>query len=340
MLFWEPVLNKLLESEISLVYIGIGSGMGYYKELTNKNNQQYPCFLEKFTGEKVIILIDPHLEYPLKIESKLSDLNILEMISYPEVDEYSKNEFNETGKPPFIMRHLRESSKKLNIFALNYSLYYENSDEINIERRKSDMEKIISIVEICLRKIKKIKLIVQDYTGRNINDVYIKLFKYFDKMDLLNNILFDVSQGEGGCYIELNEKMASTDIMGNFNQEKYSKLKVIKESLNYEKQLKYRIDNLIYPLSWEYLKLKSEPYKISLNKNELVKWFLIYDINWDNLIIEPEYLIIKLEELINSLLDDIIESKSYDKEIKNYLLKNINKREEFISTLSILKINL
>ena len=43
-------------------------------QLTSMNNQQFPCFLNKTKGNKVVILIDPILEMPLKTEQLFQEM--------------------------------------------------------------------------------------------------------------------------------------------------------------------------------------------------------------------------------------------------------------------------
>ena len=65
---WSNIFDAVAQSSTAVVYLGIGSAMSSYNQVTSTNNQQSPCFLEKIPGKKVIILIDPALESPLKTE--------------------------------------------------------------------------------------------------------------------------------------------------------------------------------------------------------------------------------------------------------------------------------
>ena len=56
------------------MYLGIGAAMDSCNQLTSMNNQQFPCFLNKIKGNKVVILIDPILEMPLKTEQLFQEM--------------------------------------------------------------------------------------------------------------------------------------------------------------------------------------------------------------------------------------------------------------------------
>ena len=65
---WNFIFDKIKEFQFNLIYMAVGCSMKDYNIITLKNNQQYPSFLNKYK-KKVIILIDPLLEYPLKLET-------------------------------------------------------------------------------------------------------------------------------------------------------------------------------------------------------------------------------------------------------------------------------
>jgi hypothetical protein len=71
---WKFIFNTIKTSDFDIIYMAIGCSMEYYNEVTTNNNQQYPIFLDNF-NKKVILLIDPLLETPLKIETFLQNKN-------------------------------------------------------------------------------------------------------------------------------------------------------------------------------------------------------------------------------------------------------------------------
>lgn len=341
MFYWNYVIDKISEPNTKLVYIAIGSGMGHYTQITESNNQQYPCFLDKFDGRKVVILIDPDLESPLKVESYFENLNnqlrLVRAVTNPDEDD-EKHSNDNRPKPPHIFRQFTNSN--IDLFAINTSYDYQFYDRTTpYERTKidGDIAKMIDMIFICLGKVNKTKMIVQDYTGRDINHFYISMFKFFNKKEILNNVLFDVTQNDGGCFFDIKPSMAQVDSENNFIQERYSKLTQYTRSPFYDQILKTRIDILNYPISYYYFKLSESPVFGVNNLDRLNLWFAIYEIEWDSENKNPDYLKTKFLELSRVMIEDIVDSRSCGADVKKYLSDNITNRSVFINTLSILK---
>ena len=71
------------------------------------NNQQFPCFLNKTKGNKVVILIDPILEMPLKTEQLFQEMgDPLILVNSEFKDEKT------------YFRELRIKSDSVTIFAI------------------------------------------------------------------------------------------------------------------------------------------------------------------------------------------------------------------------------
>ena len=70
---WNYILNSINTINPDLIYIAIGCSMISYDHIISDNNQQYPNFINNF-NKKIIILIDPCLEYPLAIQKILNKL--------------------------------------------------------------------------------------------------------------------------------------------------------------------------------------------------------------------------------------------------------------------------
>jgi hypothetical protein len=339
MSIWEPIINKLAQPNITVAYMAIGAGMGYYQQITDSNNQQYPCFLNKFDGNKVVILIDPHLEFPLKVESHFQSLNdelrTIQTIEYPKSE---KNEFE--NKSPYIFRHLSNSS--VDVFALNTSFDYQLYEGITDEQKfktDGDIALMMNLISICLGKVKRTKLIVQDYTGGDISEFYVSLFNIFGKQEMLNDVLFDVTQKDGGCFIQIKPSLAQVDSDNNFIHEKFSKLTSFTESELYIPILKIRIDVLIFHILHNLHKLKeSSGFKIE-KPERFNLWFSIYDVEWDSDNKNPEYLKNKLEQLTKIMVEDIVDSKNRKSELKTHLINNISNKSVFINTIVPLKLS-
>lgn len=298
MSIWEMIINKILKNT-AITYVGIGSAMPDYQEVTDKNNQQYPCFLDKFNGKKVIILIDPMLERPLKVESYfLKRGQALEMVELCDC------------------RYLY--NQNIDLFAINSNFYYMNPTGYNADH---DISIIINLISACMNGA---KLILQDYTGKNTVEFYTSLFNIFNRQDMINNILFDVTQKDGGCFIEFEPNMVKLDSLGNFIQDRYIWLQHIHDTKIYEQILKERIDWLCYyaityyahtPDSHEYNKIK---YMAD-----------IYEIKWDGSN--------SLRQLIDTVIHDVVSSRQCGEDVEKFLSDNIQNRNIFINTISVLK---
>ena len=46
---WQRIFNYLSLPTTTTLYIGVGTSMSHYAEVTEQNNQQYPCFLNNFS---------------------------------------------------------------------------------------------------------------------------------------------------------------------------------------------------------------------------------------------------------------------------------------------------
>lgn len=313
--YWQLINEDIFEGKYDVVYIGIGCGMGRYTEVNESNNQQCPCFLNKFET-KLIVLFDPELEKPLKTESVL-----YELVTVGETQNYRllKNE-NTT------------------IYAMNESLYYEleHVDEKYRTKTESDIPALYNMISLCISN--KIKFIMQDYTGRDSQNFYTTLFSLFDKAELLNYIFCDVTEKDCGCFIEL--KPTQAPLFNNvFIQDKYMKLI---DMVNFDSQIKSRVDKLKYPLAWCYIKYSEHPDFQMFGYNDIKFLCLVYEIDYNN---ENEneknraYIIEKLGELIKRMIEDIVMVKTGKLELSKYLLEVINNRNVFNKTLTDLFFN-
>ena len=51
---WDNIFNNINDQTINFVGLFVGCAMGYYNEITEENNQQYPCFLNNFIYRRSI----------------------------------------------------------------------------------------------------------------------------------------------------------------------------------------------------------------------------------------------------------------------------------------------
>lgn len=333
-MFKELIYETVASVNNTIIYISIGCSMEHYPELTFENNQQYPNFLNKFEGNKVLLLFDPNLETPLKMESLFNMNNTLS----------TNNNYN-TQKCRIL------NNSEVTVFAFNELFYYETNQHMSNELQQDTLENIIlikNIISICLNKINKTKIIVQDFTGRDLTTFYLDLFKDFNSNDLLNNVLFDVTQNNGGCIIDMNHDYAICDIHNNFIQEKYLTLKNLytMHSTLLTKIINIRINYLNNSILWIYKKLligenfKDDMY-IHMQYTQIKLLAYIYNINYDDLIENNNDSVKLYLLLIKIIIKDIIYAKQLDNDTYEFLIENINSYNDISllqSRLSCLKI--
>jgi hypothetical protein len=302
---WDLFIEQL---NTDILYIAIGSAMGHYQHLEtcDRKNQQYPPFISKLDCRKTILLIDPHLEEQLEIERF--------MIKYDN---------------PLRLHYIGDNLRILQndniiVYALNESFYYRNTFS-ELTKKESDECKLImlKLIQHCLKR--NIKLVYQDYTGYDTTYLYVDLFSHFNKNDLLDNIIFDVTESDGGCYINLSRD--NLIIKENkIIQNKYSRLTKISCP---DRFIKERIQSVIYPLSFNFIKLK-EDNSFTIIDEEMVNYMChVYEINDDN-IIE------KHNKIIKTILFDVARVKEIDYNEIEGILTQIDNRNVFIGLLQIL----
>lgn len=322
MSIWNEIYNNVNNPGINLVGLFIGCSMEYYNELTEENNQQYPCFLNKFNGKKLIILVDPCLETELKIE------------------EY----FVQKGNPLICTnRSYVEGNPVIRVFQNDHVIVYALNESINYstcwndEKEQEDAHKIYTIVEVCLNNQKK--FILQDFCGNDTTYFYSYLLKKYNRQEMLHHINMDVTQNDGGCRFKIFPDLIKLDHNGNFIQEKFIELSKIKESKKFNTILKFRIDLFIYPICYYYDQL-IQNIEIELDEYQMYKIGLIstiYNIEFDRQNKEKTYRVTKLEMLINLILQDIINARELEQNFFNYIMTNISNRHILYETMKVLK---
>lgn len=329
---WEIIYNGLLTVET--VYVGIGTAMPY-DTIDDIKNQQYPPFLSKFEGRKMIILIDPSLEDNLAIQKYFEKYNIIF-----EQQIISRN-----------VRILRTDS--ICVFAIKdrfeYVNHFSNDDvsESAIRQRREKERDIFNLFELinqCINRDKKIHLILQDFSGRDTVKLYANMLSFFgDQKDiLLKYILFDVTEHESGCIIEMNESMAQLNEFGHFYQPRYLKLEEIKkvEPTKFISLLNQRIEDLKYPLTWNFINFRQIDY-IPIRNEKIIIMNSIYgefDFNFESE--NQQYNIHRYETIIRNCISDIIKSTDNDLININLLmdLLTLTQRIEFRNAIDYFKV--
>lgn len=326
---WEPIFTEALQANTKLVYLGIGSAMGYHindinNRISDEQNQQYPPFLKKFEGKKMIILIDPYLEDYLAVEQYMNEHEF-------KFEKYAVDNVRVLRNDEIVVYAIKET--------FDYLINTRGTPQEIIESRRKvdwDFSNLINLIGICLEKRPKTKIILQDFTGRDTSSFYTGLFNIFDKVDLINNVMFDVTQKDGGCFIEMNELQASIDFEGNFIQEKYMELTRITDSPLFKSILKDRIQLVVYQLLYNYLGLKKNPAHELINIEKIYGLAHSYDIKIDEFNKNSDYLIQIHQQLMQKIIEDIVIARQIDSSAISNLIQIIDNRTTFINLMTVL----
>jgi len=294
----ETMNDPLLE----VTYFSVGSSLKYYDYsiINPLNNQQYPIFLNKFQGKKLIVLVDPLLENKLAVEQLFEDLND-PLVRNNNIEYIKRNNL-------CVLQN-----DHITVIALREYFNYEEEDE---EHKLNNCEYfhhsyLDTIIELTLNNSKK--LIVQDFTGRSIVTHYCDLLHKYDRQSVLNNILYDVSNNyDGQCYFEFSMEQAL--IINNcFLQPLFMQVRDLHNDQNYVyKQKKLRIEMIL-------LLTSSNVYNNKTNQNKLKYLSNLYNTN-------------DMHEILLAFINDVAMNEDLEKEI----VSNIMNRSKMISLLNSL----
>jgi len=258
-ILYSNLYHELLAFDPSIIYIAVGCVMG--GEPTPAINQQNPIFMEKYAGQKKFyIFYDPRIETPLTLESqiKLDTKFEKDTLRILENDEY------------FVI--------SIKDYFHGYNFLSESFNDVGNE----DVTFLLELITYVIENNKK--MIVQDFTGNNITLAYDKLFTIFPKQNLLKQVLFDVTEEEGSCYVDFSMHPICYDAENNFIQPRYSTLTEIKKSKNpgFRKITKQRMDIITNYLAYYLRFLRGEEinvynYNADFIKNNLEKLQIIYN---------------------------------------------------------------
>ena len=298
---YSHIINEIIIFKPDIIYLAVGCAMGNYSIINPNNNQQYPLFLEPFINKKkLIILIDPHLETPLKLESQIN-LFETESVNYFRVLQ----------------------NDNLIVFAIKKLFYFYHYDKNTLD--KIFLNKIISYsIE------NKIKTFVQDYTGIYIKHAYLEYLE--DNSDIKKYVIFDVTQDHSGCFVDFSKVSIYYDSEDNFIQPYLLTLVEIKKLSfdTFKIHLNKRID-------WVNFRIFRQIRMINKEINENIQDTIDVENILKNLKniydnITLEITINNLENTINIVVSDIIIALELDET----LLTNI--KTNMINKLSKLKI--
>lgn len=295
------IINEITIFKPDIIYLAVGCAMGNYSIINPNNNQQYPLFLEPFTNKKkLIILIDPQLETPLKLESQI---NLIETDSV--------NYFRVLQTDNLI------------VFAIKKLFYFYHYDKNTLD--KIFLNKIISYsIE------NKIKTFVQDYTGIYIKHAYLEYLE--DNSDIKKYVIFDVTQDHSGCFVDFSKVSIYYDSEDNFIQPYLLTLVEIKKLSfdTFKIHLNKRIDWINYRI-FRQIRMINKEIKEDIKDTIDVENILKNLKNiYDNITLEMT--INNLENTINIVVSDIIIALKLDETLLTSIKTNM------INELSKLKI--
>ena len=176
------ILEYLSNNPVDLIYFGIGTVFRHtdLDKLTPVFDQVYPSFLREWTGSFKAIHYDP----------RFSDTRNFTKIYFESLGFFKQNNswISYDGKKEFI------------IF------------EKEIEH---DHEFFKNLSQICMPR----KLIVQEFTGRFLNELFIQIYYSFplhERLTFRKNVIFDMTCGDGSCMTDMSVTYPMLDSNGDF----------------------------------------------------------------------------------------------------------------------------
>jgi hypothetical protein len=316
---YKETMNLLNTTRPEVIYFAVGCFMGHYNDITPSNNQQNPKFMQKFNGEsKFYIFMDPMLENPLKLESQIN------------LVINDNNSSNDIVKDYVVLKNTEYT-----VVAINKPFYFYNNINVpNNHNQEHDLLFLYALVNYSVEQ--NIKLFVQNYTGEDISASYNEIASIFGKERVFKNVIFDVTQNDGGCFVDFNKHPVFYDDEDNFIHARFlSFVEMKKINEDYYKTMLIKRLNI---LSWQitrYLRIlkgELEPnhHDQSQIKSILNDMSMIYSINHD---ITEE----NLTNLITLMILDAAESLDIPSDVVTYITQNNFDQKIITNTVSTMK---
>jgi hypothetical protein len=199
-----------------LVYIAIGCSQKWYTGAAG-SPQEYPPFVAEWPGRKLCILIDPELEEsPVGIVQAGGAAATLADAA-PLTLEFSN------GRP------------SVTFVALRRNFIWRVNDEGHAESKAF----LHALIRQSLAPAGPY-MIVQDYSGTDIRRSFpVETFGHA----LMAKVLFDITGGDAGCFVDFSKFQVKRDPAGHFVQPAYTplwKLKTLRLGKAYEDQIRDR----------------------------------------------------------------------------------------------------
>lgn len=184
---YDHILHHCYTEKPNLIYVAIGSALPYEMPTHNQLQQQLPDFVDDWKDaqlldgvRKVCVLIDPALEYPPRIcrdpysahsEYDMESCVIPTPLEPIPVDPYDRD---------------------ILIFTMRREFHFT---------RSTDSDFLHALCNLCIREKGKVKLIVQDYSGRDIRPFY-PTKTYGDWIHPY--VLYDFTYRNSGCLVDFS----------------------------------------------------------------------------------------------------------------------------------------
>jgi hypothetical protein len=197
---YQRILRYCKKELPHVIYVSIGCALDWNQD-PQQIQQQYPVVLDTFPGLRVCILIDPQLEYPPKATQNRITRTTSQLPSLP---------------PPYDTRPSTPIVKDGVVFFPVYHAFEFTNPQ--------DTEFLHTLCSLCMETHGATKLIVQDYTGRDIRPYYPT--DIFDEM-ILPWVLYNMTYRDSGCYVDFSTVHVLRNPDGNFVHPEYLSLRQI-----------------------------------------------------------------------------------------------------------------
>ena len=172
------------QNPVELTYLGIGSVFRFFDmdKLTPELDQVYPVFLREFKGSFRAIHYDPR---------------------FAECWNFLDGYFNSFGLKRFA-DNIWMSEDMTRQFVI-YSGMRDHNEEYFRE-----------LSELCMRSG---KLIVQEFTGQFLNDLFLQVYYSFspeDRSIFRRRVIFDMTCGDASCMTDMSKTFPMIDPHGDF----------------------------------------------------------------------------------------------------------------------------
>lgn len=217
---YNQLFNACYETPLGkgdLIYVAIGCSQKWYQQTGAQGTpQEYPPFVAEWIGRKLCILIDPELEE--------EPVGITQAGGAPaKLPDYM----------PLTLEHVRRPAITFVAARARFEWRADN------EGHDACMTFLHGLLQRALQP-EGPHMIVQDYSGIDIRPLY-PVERYGHQ--LFSKVLFDITGGDAGCFVDFSKFRVVRDHAGHFVQPAYTplwKLRALRLGKAYEDQIRER----------------------------------------------------------------------------------------------------